>query len=229
MSGKVLGLSDSDHPDRPLSSVTARRRAEKLESTTGEADIVEPQRSKVNVVTLPSRKVDVVASDVSNSARVAAIQREYIQMDVKKLWHFKTMPAADNEDSGEFTTALITSIRRTVRNILQWLMPRVLRVLMIPTGLTVGKRLSIKLCIAPSIAARRRRRLPSRRSSTDFVPRWTRTVPTGPEAQKYSVVWRGDFPATSTHQHRQVPSSVSVLLAWPLMFLFRTISDNSSW
>ena len=40
-------------------------------------------------------------------------------MDVKKLWHIKTMPAADNEDSGEFTTALITSIRRTVRNILQ--------------------------------------------------------------------------------------------------------------
>ena len=100
VSGKLLGLSDSDHPDRPLSSVTARRRAEKIETTPREADVVEPQHKKANIVTLQPSKDDVAASDVSNSARVAAIQREYIQMDVKKLWHIKTMPAADNEDSG---------------------------------------------------------------------------------------------------------------------------------
>ena len=40
-------------------------------------------------------------------------------MDVKKLWHIKTMPAAENEDSGQFTSALISSMRRTMRNILE--------------------------------------------------------------------------------------------------------------
>ena len=40
-------------------------------------------------------------------------------MDVKKLWHIKTMPAAEKEDSGQFTSALISSMRRTMRNILE--------------------------------------------------------------------------------------------------------------
>lgn len=42
-----------------------------------------------------------------------------IQMDVKRLWHIKIVPAADNEGWGEFTCALIASIRRTVGNIFQ--------------------------------------------------------------------------------------------------------------
>ena len=59
-------------------------------------------------------------ADIRREAgRVAAIKRAYLQMDVKKLWHIKTMPAAENEDSGQFTSALISSMRRTMRNILE--------------------------------------------------------------------------------------------------------------
>ena len=108
---------------------SASRKVEVVESPSTKVDVVESSPTKVDVVVpqqctrdvVDSQSVNTTAitSDASNSARIVAIQREYIQMDVKKLWHIKTMPAADNEDSGEFTTALITSIRRTVRNILQ--------------------------------------------------------------------------------------------------------------
>lgn len=59
------------------------------------------------------------AAAQAESARVAAIQGEYIPMDVKKLWHVEITPGVDKKDSGHLTAALITSIRRTVQNILQ--------------------------------------------------------------------------------------------------------------
>lgn len=101
VSGRLFGLSDSDDPGRPLSSTSARSLA---------ATAAAKQRA---ATAKP-------AADYSREAsRIAAIKREYLQIDVKKLWHIKTTPAADKEDSGRFTSALISSMRRTMRNILE--------------------------------------------------------------------------------------------------------------
>lgn len=100
-SSRILGLSDDDASDQPLSSTSARNLV---------AAAADHEQAAACAAT---------AAAQAESARIAAIQREYIQVDVKKRCRMNTMPAADNEDSGEFTSTLSTSIRRTVRNILQ--------------------------------------------------------------------------------------------------------------
>ena len=93
VSGKLLGISDSDYSDRPLSSVIARKRAQLVEpaprkvnvveSRPYTVDVVEPQPRTLDVVDSQPDKTAAITSDSPNSARVAAIQRECIQMDVK--------------------------------------------------------------------------------------------------------------------------------------------------
>lgn len=52
------------------------------------------------------------------SARVAAIQREYPQMNVETLRHIETMSAADTEDWGQLTFVFTTSRCRPVHSTL---------------------------------------------------------------------------------------------------------------
>ena len=218
---------------------SASRKVDVVESPSPQVDVIESSPTKVDVVVPQQCTRDVVDSqpvnttaitpDASNSARIAAIQREYIQMDVKKLWHIKTMPAADNEDSGEFTTALITSIRRTVRNILQ---------LADATGTQSfddddwvdGWQTPLHKALHRAI----NRRSPTTAASlTQILDGFCSAMESdsahGSRGPEVLVVWRGGYPDSSIHPRRQVPFSVSVLLAWPLMFLSRTTSDSSSW
>lgn len=108
VSGQILGLSTNERADRPLSFTSAHNFAAVA------ADQEQPTAR------------EAAAAAQAESARVPTIQREYIQMDVKKLWHIKIMLAADKKDPGLLTPALITSLWLTVRNILQLQTPRAL-------------------------------------------------------------------------------------------------------
>ena len=94
-SARIVGIdngSDSDDPSQPLSSTSARS----LAAATAAKQQAAARTATTDVVTQQT-PVDTAATDVrSEASRVAAIERAYLQMDVKKLWHIKTMPAAEN-------------------------------------------------------------------------------------------------------------------------------------
>lgn len=68
--------------------------------------------------------------------------------------HIKTMPAADNEDSGQFTSALISSMHRTMRNILELADASGKQCFDVLIGLMGGKPRCTKPCTAQSAAVR---------------------------------------------------------------------------
>ena len=126
-SARILGInndSDSDDPSQPLSSTSARSLAAATAAKQQAADrTVVAQQAPVDIDAQIRTEASRAASSRREAGRVAAIKRAYLQMDVKKLWHIKTMPAAENEDSGQFTSALISSMRRTMRNICDEITP----------------------------------------------------------------------------------------------------------